>query len=121
MNAYKRFSMRLLLVTGLVSVCCTAGRVGAAVDAAAIDAHVKAALKDEGYPSLSVGIVSDQALAYAKAYGVADRRTRQPATRRRMRWRTENEWQDNLTGKASAASGVPASRAVRQPARRRDP
>jgi len=99
MNTCKRFSMRFLLVTGLVSVCCTAGRVGAAVDAAVIDAHVKAALKEKGYPSLSVGIVSDQALVYAKAYGVANHRTEQPARRRRMRRRTENEWQENLAGK----------------------
>ena len=49
--------------------------MAAAVDAAAVDEHVKAAPKEKGYPSLSVGIVSDQALLYAKAHGVADRRT----------------------------------------------
>jgi CubicO group peptidase (beta-lactamase class C family) len=52
----------------------------AADRAAEIDAHVRAEMKKLGIPGLSVAIATDDTLAYAKGYGLADVENRVPAT-----------------------------------------
>ncbi len=47
---------------------------------AAIDAHLEAERVARRIPALSVGVVRGDALAYASAFGVADRATSRPAT-----------------------------------------
>jgi CubicO group peptidase (beta-lactamase class C family) len=50
------------------------------VDTAKIDKHMLERIEADKFPSLSIGVVHDQQLLYAKAYGVADRETGRPAT-----------------------------------------
>lgn len=49
-------------------------------DTAALDQYLEQRFKAENLPSLSVGIVHGDKLVYAKSWGVADRKTNQPAT-----------------------------------------
>ena len=62
----------------LLSLSAWAG--GPAIETAKIDAYMAEQLGKEKYPSLSIGIVHDQELVFAKAYGVADRKSGRRAT-----------------------------------------
>jgi D-alanyl-D-alanine-carboxypeptidase/D-alanyl-D-alanine-endopeptidase len=53
---------------------------GPAVDAVKIDKYMQERIEADKLPSLSIGIVFDQKLVFARAYGVADRKTGRPAT-----------------------------------------
>ena len=50
------------------------------LDTAKIDKYMLERIEADKFPSLSIGVVYDQQLLYAKAYGVADRKTNRPAS-----------------------------------------
>ncbi len=52
----------------------------ASLDEAAIDTLIKQTMAKHGYPSLSIGVVKDQELIFARAYGLADRQANRAAT-----------------------------------------
>jgi len=61
---------------GCVLMVSAAARAAAPdIDAAKIDEYVNEQITKVGYPSLSIGIVRDQGLIFARSYGVADRKT----------------------------------------------
>jgi len=67
----------VVLVASVVAFLAAGAARAAApnIDAAEIDEYANGQIAKVGYPSLSVGIVHDQDLIFAKAYGVADRQT----------------------------------------------
>ena len=70
----------LFLVAGLsTSVFGQTRPADQPVDTANIDKYMLERIEADKYPSLSIGIVHDQDLVYAKAYGIADRKTDRPA------------------------------------------
>lgn len=68
----------LLLVIGTVCPVARAGQSG--LDTGAIDAYMRERIEVDKYASLSVGIVYDQELVWANAYGMADAATDRAAT-----------------------------------------
>ena len=65
----------------LIAVLASVGQANAiSVDTKKIDKYMQQQLETEKFPSLSIGVVHDQKLLFAKAYGLADRKTTRSAT-----------------------------------------
>lgn len=70
-----------VMVAGLaLQGVAASGQADSATDMAKVERYLQERLEKEGFPSLSVGIVREDGLAWAKAIGVADRKSGRPAT-----------------------------------------
>ncbi len=70
----------LLGTVGSLGPSAAVAAEGGKIDVDAVEAFVAGQLREGDYPSLSVGVVRDQELVFARAYGLADRENGREAT-----------------------------------------